>query len=109
MEVTAITLMGAEHVTHSKLIYANICRRLLADFRLTLVLLLFHATSVDAGAWVIVPRLTVGEIYSDNINLDDNDKEGDLITEVSPGINISGRSAAGSRIRLPITEYVFPV
>jgi uncharacterized protein (PEP-CTERM system associated) len=93
MEVTAITLMGAEHVTHSKLIHINNCRRLLADFWLTLVLLLFYATSVDAGAWVIVPRLTAGEIYSDNINLDDNDKEGDLITVVSPGINISGRSA----------------
>jgi len=93
MEVTAITLMGAEHVTHSKLIYANICRRWLADFWLTLVLLLFYASSVDAGAWVIVPRLTVGEIYSDNINLDDNDKQGDLVTEVNPGINISGRSA----------------
>jgi uncharacterized protein (PEP-CTERM system associated) len=93
MEVTAITLMGAEHVTHRKLIYTNSCRRLLADNWLTLVLLLFYATSADAGEWTIIPRLTVGEIYSDNIYLDDEDKEADLITEVSPGINISGRSA----------------
>ena len=53
----------------------------------------FYGTTVHAGEWIITPRLTLGEIYSDNINLSDDDKEGDLITEITPGINISGKSA----------------
>jgi hypothetical protein len=54
---------------------------------------LLCTTAVHAGEWIITPRLTLGEIYSDNINLRNDDKEGDLITEVTPGISISGRSA----------------
>lgn len=54
------------------------------------------ATSIHAGEWTITPRLTVGETYSDNINLDDNDKEYDLVTEVSPGISVHGE---GARLR----------
>ena len=46
-----------------------------------------------AGEWTVTPRLSLAELYSDNINLRDDDKEGDLITEVTPGINISGKSA----------------
>jgi hypothetical protein len=48
---------------------------------------------VHAGDWTITPRLTLGEIYSDNINLDDSDKEYDLVTEISPGISLRGKSA----------------
>ena len=55
--------------------------------------MLLCATAVHAGEWTVIPRLTLGETYSDNINLRNDDKEGDLITEVSPGINISGKSA----------------
>jgi uncharacterized protein (PEP-CTERM system associated) len=93
MEVTAITLMGAEHVTHSKLTHSKIPFQSPAGFGLALALLFFCAASVYAGDWTITPRVTVGEIYSDNINLDDDDKEGDLITEFTPGVSISGRSA----------------
>ena len=60
---------------------------------ITLILVFLCATGVHAGDWTITPRLTLGEIYSDNIYLDNDDKEGDLITEITPGINISGRSA----------------
>jgi len=58
-----------------------------------LLLLLLFAVPVQAGQWTITPRVSIGEIYSDNINLDDDDKEGDLITEIAPGISISGRGA----------------
>ena len=60
---------------------------------ITLILAFLCVTGVQAGEWTILPRLTLGEIYSDNIYLDDDNKEGDLITEITPGINISGRSA----------------
>ena len=60
---------------------------------ITLILVYLCATGVHAGDWIITPRLTLGVIYSDNIYLDNDDKEGDLITEISPGISISGRSA----------------
>lgn len=60
---------------------------------ITLILVFLCATGVHAGDWTITPRLTLGEIYSDNIYLDNDDKEWDLITEISPGISISGRSA----------------
>ena len=35
----------------------------------------------------------MAEVYSDNINLDDSDKEYDLVTEISPGISVHGESA----------------
>jgi len=48
---------------------------------------------VHAGQWTITPRISVAEVYSDNINLDDSDKEYDLVTEITPGISVHGESA----------------
>jgi uncharacterized protein (PEP-CTERM system associated) len=57
----------------------------------TLGLLLFHAIPVAAGVWDIVPRVSVAEIYTDNIDLEPRNEQSALITEVTPGISIIGR------------------
>ncbi len=59
--------------------------------RLALGCLLLSLTAAEAGEWDITPRLSVAEVYSDNINLDDNDKESDLITEITPGLSVHGQ------------------
>ncbi len=46
---------------------------------------------VEAGKWDITPRLSVAEVYSDNINLDDDNKESDLVTVVTPGLSVHGQ------------------
>lgn len=61
--------------------------------QLVLALYLISANSAIAGDWDITPRISVAEIFSDNINLDDDDKESDLVTEITPGISIHGESA----------------
>jgi uncharacterized protein (PEP-CTERM system associated) len=58
--------------------------------QLILALYLVCANSANAGDWDITPRISVAEIFSDNINLDDDDKESDLVTEITPGISIHG-------------------
>ena len=55
-----------------------------------LLVVLLCAGSAYAGNWEIEPRVSVAEIFSDNINLDDDNKEYDLVTEVTPGISIRG-------------------
>jgi len=71
------------------------CTRL----QLALVLFLVCANSAHAGDWDITPRISVGEVFSDNINLDDNDKKSDLVTEISPGISVRGE---GGRLKASI-------
>lgn len=95
MEVMVITPTGGDHVTYSRLMRAFISFLFLPGLRFFLVSLVVCAAPLHAGQWTITPRLSVGEIYSDNIRLDDDNKEGDLITEVTPGINIVG---SGGRI-----------
>ena len=58
--------------------------------QLTLVLFLLSLNAANAGDWDITPRISVAEIFSDNINLDDDDKKNDLVTEISPGISVHG-------------------
>ena len=96
MEVTAITPTGGEYVTYYKLTYAINPARFFCGLWITLLLVLLYTTTVLAGDWDITPRISVAEIYSDNINLDDNDKEYDLVTEITPGISLRGE---GARLR----------
>ena len=58
----------------------------------TLGLLLFHAVPAVAGVWDIVPRASVAGIYTDNLDLTPDNEQSALIAEVTPGINIDGRS-----------------
>lgn len=43
--------------------------------------------------WTITPRITLAETLTDNVLLRDSNKRSDQITEISPGIRISGESA----------------
>lgn len=43
--------------------------------------------------WSVVPRIEVGTAVTDNADLDaGDDRRGDIIAEVTPGINVDGRS-----------------
>lgn len=45
-------------------------------------------------AWVVTPRISLSETYTDNVLLRNNaNKRSDWITQISPGIRISGASA----------------
>ena len=45
------------------------------------------AQPAQARDWDLVPRLTISETYTDNVRLETNqEKESDLITEISPGL-----------------------
>ncbi|MGD8629323.1 MAG: TIGR03016 family PEP-CTERM system-associated outer membrane protein [Gammaproteobacteria bacterium] len=70
-----------------------------ARARLVLVLFLVYASTANAGDWDITPRISLGEIFSDNINLDDDDKKSDLVTDISPGVSIHGE---GGRLKADI-------
>lgn len=51
--------------------------------------------SNQGRAWYIKPRINLTETLTDNSNLNtsQNSKEGDLITQISPGVLIDGKSA----------------
>ena len=56
-----------------------------------------------AAKWDIVPTLSVGEIYTDNLSLSpDTSKRSDWVTQVIPGISISAIGAA-SRFNVSYT------
>lgn len=69
--------------------------------RLALALAVFFSgiNSLHAGEWDITSRLTVGEIFSDNVDLEPDNENSALITEVSPSISITG---TGGRFRANI-------
>ena len=62
--------------------------------RFGLWLLLASLLFFPAGVWAdtrveITPRISVSEVYDDNIYLDDTNEESDYLTTVSPGINLT--------------------
>ena len=65
----------------------------LCRHQLILVLFLLYSNAANAGDWDVTPRISVSEIFSDNINLDDDNKKSDWITEISPGFSVRGVSA----------------
>jgi len=52
-----------------------------------------YQSSAMALNWTIRPRLNVKQIYSDNINLSNTNKNSALVTEVSPNVSINGNSS----------------
>lgn len=46
-----------------------------------------------ARAWNIVPRVSLTETLTDNINLSSTDKQSGLISQLSPGVRIDARTA----------------
>ena len=47
----------------------------------------------QARAWTIVPRVSLTETLTDNINLSSTDKQSGLISQLSPGVRIDARTA----------------
>ena len=47
----------------------------------------------QARAWTIVPRVSLTETLTDNINLSSTDKQSGLISQLSPGVHIDARTA----------------
>lgn len=47
----------------------------------------------QAGDWMITPRFSVAENYSDNIFLSAQDEQQDFVTQVTPGLSLRGRGA----------------
>ncbi|MDG4552738.1 MAG: TIGR03016 family PEP-CTERM system-associated outer membrane protein [Candidatus Competibacter sp.] len=72
-----------------------------------LALLLSIALSLDCNSqeadgylvrgWQVVPRISVGATYSDNINLVAEDTKGDMVFQVDPGISVRKQ---GGRLNL---------
>lgn len=56
-----------------------------------------------AGSWEIQPRIRVAEIWTDNVGLTAEDTEHEWITEVTPGVRVSGE---GRRARLDLQYQV---
>ncbi len=46
-----------------------------------------------AGDWTVVPRFTLSQTYSDNINLSPTNREDDFVTRVTPGLSLRGKGA----------------
>lgn len=49
------------------------------------------AFDVSAGEWRVKSGLNVGEVYTDNVELDEDDKESKFITVVRPTLNLVGK------------------
>lgn len=49
-----------------------------------------------AGDWTIAPRFTLGATYSDNIQLSDTDRQGEMILTQQPGVSVRGNSGRAS-------------
>jgi len=73
--------------------------RIIAWLQSTLVLFLLYTNSVNAGDWDFIPRISVAEYLTDNVNLDAEGEQADLITEISPGFSLHGE---GGRLRADI-------
>ncbi|GHU07679.1 hypothetical protein FACS1894158_16230 [Betaproteobacteria bacterium] len=56
-------------------------------------------SSALAGEWQIVPSVSVNETVTDNVGLDKHHRKSDWITDITPGINITGR---GDRVDLSL-------
>jgi len=68
----------------------NSSRKLL--FYISTAILALQHTSAFALDWQLRPTLSLTEIYSDNITLASSDEKSALVTEVRPGISLTGSS-----------------
>ena len=61
--------------------------------KVSVVALACFALAADAlaGEWLVKSGLDVGEVYTDNVELEEDNKDSKLITTVSPSFNITGK------------------
>jgi hypothetical protein len=50
---------------------------------------LFPMISLAEYSYELIPRISVSQVYEDNIYLDNTDEESDYLTTISPGINMT--------------------
>ncbi len=68
---------------------------------------------VDAGRparaaqWEFVPRLEVSETYTDNVRLAPNNRQGDFVSSVAPGLSITGLGRRGQVIIDYTLSYLY--
>ena len=68
-------------------------RKRCAERQLLLAILaLFSVGDVFAFEWRLRPNLSMSEIFSDNLNLNNKDQKGGFVTEVVPGLSLYGQS-----------------
>ena len=62
-------------------------------------------TVAHAGDWTITPRISASEVFTDNsgLNTDNEERQSDFVTQVSPGLSITG---TGGRTSLNL-DYSF--
>lgn len=65
-------------------------------YPLAAALLVATSTRVGAGEWTIAPHFSIGEIYSDNINLAAVDVQSDFVTRTTPGLSLRGKGRRAS-------------
>jgi len=75
----------------------NFYRYLVIQVFLFVCLCLLMASLSRAAEWRISPQIGITETWHDNIRLDDKNKDGELISQIQPAINIS---ATGRRLTL---------
>ena len=51
---------------------------------------------VVAGEWIVKSGLNVGQVYTDNVDLEESDKDSELITVVTPKIDVTGKGRRGN-------------
>ena len=51
----------------------------------------FFACGASAGEWRVKSGLNVGQVYTDNVELDDDDKESKFVSVVRPTFNLVGK------------------
>src|SRR5947207_13763369 len=56
------------------------------------ILAALSAPTAYAGDWMITPRITAQEIYTDNVLLTPTNRRSDFITTIAPGLSIAGES-----------------
>ena len=54
--------------------------------------ILMLAAHPAAARWTVTPDITLRETYTDNVFVGSATRESDLVTQITPGIRIDGRS-----------------
>jgi len=60
-------------------------------FSICCMVLYFCCDNALAAKWEVTPTITADYIYTDNINLSTNNKTGDAVFALTPGISLSGK------------------
>lgn len=74
----------------NKSVWVSLCK-ISRPASIAMAMILAMPYSVDAGEWKSKASITFGEIYTDNVELDDDNKESKFISVVRPTIELEGK------------------